>query len=114
MRRLQKKHRYLMYLMRKIAKRSAGMGLKLLKFHLILHLSEDILQFGVPLEFDTAANESHHKQAKKAARLTQRDAASFQFQTATRMIEFHMLDLAMEEIKSGRKLWEYFDVNPVD
>jgi hypothetical protein len=109
LRRLQKKHRYLMYLMRKIAKRSAGMGLKLLKFHLILHLSEDILQFGVPLEFDTAANESHHKEAKKAARLTQRDAASFQFQTATRMIEFHMLDLAMEEIKSGRKLWEYFD-----
>ena len=51
LRRLQKKHRYLMYLMRKIAKRSAGMGLKLLKFHLILHLSEDILQFGVPLEF---------------------------------------------------------------
>ena len=25
------------------------------------------------------------------------------------MIEFHMLDLAMEEIKSGQKLWEYFD-----
>jgi hypothetical protein len=37
------------------------MGLKLLKFHTILHIWEDIIQFGVPLEFDTSANESMHK-----------------------------------------------------
>ena len=109
LKRLQQKHRYLMYLMRKLAKRSAGMGLKLVKFHLILHLVEDILQFGVPLEFDTAANESHHKEAKKAARLTQRSAATFQFQTAIRMFEFHLVELAMHEIETGLRLWEYFD-----
>ena len=109
LKRLKKKHRYLMYVIRRLAKRTKGMGLKLLKFHLILHLVEDILQFGVPLEFDTAANESHHKQAKKAARLTQRSADTFQFQTALRMIEFLMLELAMEEIKNGRVVWDYFD-----
>ena len=98
-----------MYLTRRLAKRTKGMGLKLLKFHLILHLVEDILQFGVPLEFDTAANESHHKQAKKAACLTQRSADTFQFQMALRMIEFLMLELAMEEIKNGRVVWDYFD-----
>jgi hypothetical protein len=105
--RLKKKHRYLMYVMRKVAKRTKGMGLKLMKFHAILHLVEDIISFGVPLEFDTAANESHHKPGKQAARLTQRAASTFQFQTATRLVEFYLQDLAMEEIDHDNKLWEY-------
>ena len=60
-----------MYIMKKVAKRSKGMGLNILKFHAIVHLMEDIQIHGVPLEFDTAANESHHKESKLAARLTQ-------------------------------------------
>jgi hypothetical protein len=48
---LKKKHRYIMYIMRKVAQRNAGMGLKLLKFHMILHIWEDIRQYGGPLEF---------------------------------------------------------------
>ena len=106
--RLATKHRYILYLIRKIARRTSGMGLKLVKFHIILHLAEDILQFGAPLEFDTGANEGHHKDAKKAARLTQKEASSFQFQTAVRMTESHLLDLAMEEINNNNKVWEYF------
>lgn len=106
--RLAQKHRYILYLFRKIAQRTEGMGLKLIKFHIILHLADDILQFGVPLEFDTGANEGHHKDAKKAAKLTQKEAASFQYQTALRMIEYHLLELAMEEIWHDTKLWEYF------
>ena len=95
--RLATKHRYILYLIRKIARRTSGMGLKLVKFHIILHLAEDILQFGAPLEFDTGANGGHHKYAKKAARLTQKEASSFQFQTAVRMTESHLLDLAMDK-----------------
>jgi hypothetical protein len=106
--RLGKKHRYIMYVMRKVAKRTTGMGLKLMKFHAILHAMEDILLFGVPVEFDTAANESHHKPAKQAAKLTQMAASTFQFQTATRLVEFLLVDLAMEEIEHGGKVWEYF------
>ena len=49
--RMDRKHRYIMYVMRKVARRSKGMGLKLTKFHMILHIWEDIIQFGVPLEF---------------------------------------------------------------
>ena len=56
--RLDKKHRYIMYVMKKVAQRSTGMGLNIMKFHAIIHLMDDILAFGVPLEFDTAANES--------------------------------------------------------
>ena len=109
--RLDKKHRYIMYIMKKVAKRSKGMGLNIMKFHAIVHLMEDIQIHGVPLEFDTAANESHHKASKLAAKLTQRNEAHFQMQVATRMWEFHILDLALEELRSGRRVSDYFDTN---
>ena len=106
--RLEKKHRYIMYIMRRVAQRKEGMGLKLLKFHMILHLWEDILQFGVPLETDTSANEMHHKPSKFASKLTQRAAETFNFQTATRLCEFDLLDLAIEELEKDRRMWDYF------
>ena len=106
--RLEKKHRFIMYIMRKVANRTKGMGLKLAKFHMILHIWEDILQFGVPLEYDTSPNESMHKPSKKASKMTQRAADTFNYQTASRLIEFELLDLAMEEIENGLVPWEYF------
>ena len=39
------KHRYLMYLMKKVGRRVQGMGLKITKFHSIMHLTNDILNF---------------------------------------------------------------------
>jgi len=44
------KHRCIMCLMRKVAARKTGMGLKLIKFHSIMHITDAILNFGVPLE----------------------------------------------------------------
>ena len=105
---LERKHRFIMYIMRKVAQRTKGMGLKLVKFHMILHIWEDILQFGVPLEYDTSANESMHKPSKKASKMTQKAADTFNFQTATRLIEFELLDLAMEEIENGLVPWDYY------
>ena len=105
---MDRKHRYIMYVMRKVARRSKGMGLKLTKFHMILHIWEDIIQFGVPLEFDTSANESMHKPSKKASKMTQKAADTFNLQTATRLIEFELLDLAMEEINNDRVPWNYY------
>ena len=96
--RLDKKHRCIMHVMKKVAERSTGMGLNIMKFHAITQLMDDILAFGVPLEFDTAANESHYKPAKHAARLTQRNEDTFQWQVAQRMFEFHTLDLAAHEM----------------
>ncbi len=107
--RLETKHRYLMYIMRKVAKHTKGMGLKLMKFHAIIHAVGDIKLNGVPTEFDTSANESHHKPAKQAAKLTQMAANTFQFQTATRIVEFLLVALAMAEVDNGTKLWEYLD-----
>lgn len=110
--RLKEKHRFIMYIMRNVAKRSKGMGLKVMKFHAILHLVEDILLYGVPSEFDTGAQESHHKVSKVAAKLTQRKEATFDTQTATRMTEFMAIDLAELEVDEGDVVWGYFVREP--
>ena len=85
-----------------------GMGFKVMKFHAINHLSYDILMFGVPMNVDTGSNESHHKTTKVAAKLTQKDIKTFEKQTSNRCDDFHVLDLAMEEME-GRPLWEYYN-----
>ena len=105
--RLKKKHRFLMFLIKKVGNRTKGMGFKVMKFHAIIHLAYDILMFGVPMVVDTGSNESHHKTTKVAAKLTQKDIKTFEKQTSDRLDEFHLLDLAMEEM-NGRPLWEYF------
>ena len=67
--RMARKHRFIMYIMKNVAPRVEGMGLKLFKFHAIVHLVDDILRYGVPLEVDTGSNESHHKQSKTVSGL---------------------------------------------
>ena len=102
------KHRYIMYLIRKVAKRSKGMGLKTTKFHAILHIADDILNFGVPMEVDTGSNESGHKRVIANAKLTQKNHSNFEEQTEQRLTEIELLELAQQELE-GRPLWEYFD-----
>ena len=106
--RLAKKHRYIMYIMKNVAKRSEGMGLKIMKFHAIIHLVEDMILYGTPSEFDTGSNESHHKPTKVAAKLTQRKEATFNAQTAQRITEFLVIELAMLEVDDHDLVWEYF------
>jgi hypothetical protein len=105
--RLKRKHKFLMYLLIKVGNRLIGMGFKVMKVHAMLHLALDILMFSVPMNVDTGSNESHHKLTKIAAKLTQKDIKTFEKQTSNRMDDFHVLDLAMEEI-DGRPLWQYF------
>ena len=107
--RLKEKHRFIMYIMRNVAKRSKGMGLKIMKFHAILHLVEDTLLYGVPSEVDTGGGESHHKTSKVAAKLTQRNEATFDYQTGCRMTEFLAIDLAQMEVEDEKTVAEYFD-----
>jgi len=92
------KHRRIMYLMRKVAARTSGMGLKFMKFHGILDMADAILNLGVALEYDIGVNESHHVPTKKASLLTQRDMNKIEKQTAERMLEMEVLALAKLEI----------------
>jgi hypothetical protein len=102
------KHRYLMFLIKKCVRRTKGMGMKFLKFHLITHITSDIRNGGVPQGGDTGSNESGHRWTKTAAMLTQKKEDTFNSQTAERTLEMHLIALAMEEI-SGRPLWQYLD-----
>ena len=108
--RLKKKHRFIMFLVEKIAKRTEGMGLKTMKFHGILHMVDDILAFGVPIGLNTGSNESHHKPNKVFAKMTQRILELFEEQVATRESEYHLVDLAVCEI-NGLNMWEYLALN---
>jgi len=93
------KHRHIVHLMRKVAARTSRMGLKLMKFHGILHMADVILNFGVPLEHDTGVNKSHHVPTKKASLLTQRDVNKIEEQTAERMLEMEVLALVKLKIE---------------
>jgi hypothetical protein len=62
--RVEKKHRFIIYLLRKTANGQAGMGLKLTKFHAKVHMATEILHFGMPMCFDTGSQEAGHKRRK--------------------------------------------------
>ena len=100
------KHRYLMYLIKRVTRRTEGMGMKIPKFHLISHITQDLLNHGNGAALDCGPNESGHKPTKKAALLTQKNVELFDLQTATRLLEAFLLDMAMSEIE-GRCLWHY-------
>ena len=111
-RRLKRKHRFIMKLIERIAKRTSGMGLNTMKFHGIVHLVDDMLNFGVPSTLDTGPNESHHKTPKAVSTMTQKDAKTFEPQVANRQEELHLLDIAKAEVK-GRCSWAYFVLEQV-
>jgi hypothetical protein len=62
-------HWYLMDLIRKVGNRRSGMGLKVVNFHAITHMADNIINFGVPKTFNTESDESVHKPAKVAAKV---------------------------------------------
>ena len=104
----RKKHKYIMQLMRKISNREEGMGMNTTKFHGILHMTDDILAYGVPLEFDTGTKEQHHSVNKAAAKLTQKNKEKFEEQVHKRAEEVRLLDLAVAEM-NGYPLFRYFE-----
>ena len=92
--RAKTKHHYLMFLIQKIDNKTARIGLKIVKFHAIMHMAQDILDSGVPMEKDTGANESRHKAEKQAAKLTQNNCARFDLQSGKRLMETFLVNLA--------------------
>lgn len=77
-----------MELFKRATDREEGMGMNIIKFHLLRHLAEDILRFGPCTGFDSSFCESMHKMYKLDAQRTQkRTDDSFQYQTAKRSCE---------------------------
>ena len=111
--RSQRKNRYLMALFKKIGNRLEGMAFCFMKFHVVCHLSRDVLWHGPPNVVDTGSNESHHKFSKTAAKMTSKNASTFDLQTAERLVDMLAIELAIWEIEEGDKVWEYYHT-PVD
>ena len=88
---VKKSHSGIQWLIRQIARvspRTSGMGNNTIKTHLALHLSEDILDHGVPENVNSAYAESAHIPLSKiTARNTQKRAKTFTKQAANRYIE---------------------------
>ena len=106
-RKAKRRHQHIMWLLRIVANRQAGLQWKIVKFHAILHMADDIIRFGVPMCFDTGSDESGHKPTKTAALVTQKRKDKFDQQVCLRLNEVHALRLAHEEITTGRDLWQY-------
>ena len=80
----------LMVSIKKVVTRKSG--LKLPKFHEMLHVCRDIRLFGPPDGYDGRPGESAHKQTKVNARKTQRRNNLFEGQTASRIYESLLID----------------------
>ena len=105
--RLRTKVREVMTLIKSIGQRKKGMRYKTNNFHSTKHVPDDILMFGPPHCVNTVANERHHKPDKKSAKGTRKRPKTFDLETAERVDERRVLEIAMEELK-GRPKWDYF------
>lgn len=79
---------FLLRLLKKVSPRHDGMKNNTIKTHLVLHMSEDIENFGVPEIFNSAYAESAHIPiAKKTVRNTQKRNKTYTIQAAHRYVE---------------------------
>jgi hypothetical protein len=87
--------------------RKIGMGINLIKIHLIRHMADDILNLGLPISFDSAPGENRHIYAVKIpASKTQHQIETFNEQIGLRVAEdiciergYHDIDDTMEQLK---------------
>ncbi|KAI2514387.1 hypothetical protein MHU86_280 [Fragilaria crotonensis] len=79
---------YLLRLLKTVAPRHDGLKNNTVKMHLVLHMAEDIENFGVPEIFNSAYAESAHIPiAKKTVKNTQKRNETYEIQAAHRYAE---------------------------
>ena len=97
----------LMVKMKLLVRRENNEGLKVGKFHEMLHIIRDIELFGPPYSFDGRPGDSSHKDTKKCAVKTQRRKNKFEYQNGYRIYENLMISKAASFIlppKNKKKL----------
>ena len=81
-------NRWLMRCIKICAPRLKGMGWNTVKFHLLTHIWEDMIMFGVPSNVDSGPGEKNHKEnVKQPGGNTQKRQGQLAMQTATRYSE---------------------------
>jgi len=84
----QKGVRWLMRRIKFTAPRNKGCGHNTIKFHLPLHFSKDIMDYGVPKTVHSGVTEKNHiTMVKRTAARTQRRKATLALQTGERYVE---------------------------
>jgi hypothetical protein len=79
--------------------RTKGMKLKIVKFHMLRHLVEDMMKFGIPANYSSGPGESRHKNfAKRPAKNVQKRMNVFDFQSASRNYESLVIDKASQDV----------------
>jgi hypothetical protein len=97
--------KWLMRQFKFIAPRPTGMKNNTIKFHLVLHLADDILDHGVPQNFNSSfAKTAHISLAKDTARNTQMRTDLFVYQAAQRYVENLVITKAWNKICPAKKL----------
>ena len=85
-----------------VVNRQDGQGMKIIKFHLSMHIPKNIMDFGVTANIDTGPAESNHKKnAVQPSRLTQMWAETFEVSTARRYFENVVMDFAGASLDKG-------------
>ena len=100
------KCREYMQLYKLVGNRIKGMKFKTMNFHGVLHVADDILNFGVPNNVDTKSDEHHHRDDKKATKRTQHRPESFDIQSLDRIVDRRAVQYGIAEL-NGAKRWEY-------
>ena len=91
----------LMEKIKRICKRKSSAKWKIIKFHLLTHLTDDIKRNGVPQNVSTGPCESHHKiLAKNPAKNTQRISNVFHEQVGKQYANNMLLNIYCRSQKS--------------
>jgi Plavaka transposase len=91
---------FIMETLKTVINRQEGMGMKIIKFHLLRHYAEDIMRFGSMRNFDSSIGERNHcTEVKDPAQHTQRRKCNFELQTANRYCENVAISKAYSEIE---------------
>ena len=93
---------------KQVADRKEGMGLKILKFHQLLHLWWVIRLFSSLSNVDSGRNESHHKKKKELGDKTQKRIEFFDVQTSSKEYTHDLFLKAMK--KSNVKIPDMFEM----
>ena len=98
---------WMMHLMATVTPCTTGMTNNTIKKHLVLYLSEEILDHGVPANVDSAYPElAHIPLAKITSRNTEKQAVSFTKQAAHCYVENLVVSLASADMVNDIKLKE--------
>ena len=84
--------------------RQDGNGMKIIKFHLMLHFVDDIRRFGSMRNYDSCIGERHHcTEVKDPAQQTQRRKNNFEKQTAFRYYENLLISIGENDMSKKKE-----------